>query len=40
MEICDLADKEFKKAVLRDPNELQGNAERQPNEIKKKYIKK
>lgn len=39
MEIHVLSDKEFKIAVLRDPNEIQENTEKQLGEIKKINLK-
>ena len=34
-QLCDLADKEFKIAVLKKANEVQSNSEKQFNEISK-----
>lgn len=39
MEICVSLDKEFKIAVLRDPNGIQENTEKQFGEIKKINLK-
>ena len=40
MEIGNLPNKEFKRIVLRNPNDPQENTENQFNEIRKQYMNK
>lgn len=40
MEYCNLANEEFKRAVLKKLNKLQGNSERQLTALAKRYLNK